>query len=77
MEKEVLVAIVGSVTTVAVAIGGWVFGWLMQRDARTRERQRNQIDHLKDEVRARIEVENTASQWLAELTHKTPRASKT
>ena len=43
MEKEVIVAIVGSLTTLAVAIGGWVFYWAMHRDAKTRDRLEKKV----------------------------------
>ena len=74
MDKDVLVAIVGSATAVAVAIGGWVFGWMMQRDAKKHERQRSRIARLSDEVRARIEVEKVACEWLAGLEGKSPQS---
>jgi hypothetical protein len=75
LEKEVIIAIFGSVTTLAVAIGGWAFAWAMQRDAKKRERQQKRIAKLEDEVRARMAEEKSASEWIAELTNKTFQAA--
>lgn len=59
----------------SVYIGGWVYGWAMHRDANTRDRLRKRVSKLEDEVRARIEVENSANEWIAELTKKTPQGA--
>lgn len=75
MEKEVIVAIVGSLTTLAVAIGGWVFYWAMHRDAKTRDRLEKKVLKLEKEVEARMDVEKSANLWIAELAKKTPLAA--
>ena len=70
MEKEVQVAIVGSLTTVLAAALGWLFAWFMQRESKARERQRNWIRALENEVRARMEEEKVANEWLGELLNR-------
>lgn len=75
MEKEVVVAIVGATTTLVVAIGGWTFAWMMQRDTQTRDRLRKRVAQLTDDVRARIEVEKEATALIAELSNKTQQAA--
>src|SRR5579872_3632008 len=70
MEKEIAVAIVGSFTTVLVAAGGWVFAWLLQRETKARERQRDLIENWQKELLARIALEDVSTEWIAELTHK-------
>jgi hypothetical protein len=75
MDKEEVLVIIGSATTVAVAIGGWIFSWAMQRDAKTRDRLQKRVAKFEQEVLARIEVEKSASEWIAELSNLTPRAA--
>lgn len=76
MEKEVLVAIIGSITTVGVAAGGWMFAWYVQKESKRREREVELIERLRKEVLARIELEEDAIKWLAELTQRPQNAVK-
>lgn len=76
MEKEIAVAIVGSFTTVLVAAGGWVFAWLLQRETKARERQRDLIENWQVELLARIALEDVSAEWIAELTGKPKRQVK-
>lgn len=59
-----------------VAAGGWIFAYLMQRDAKQRARLERKLRQLEDEVRVRIALEKAACEWLSELSTKTPHAAK-
>ena len=73
MNSDVLVALIGSVTTVLVASGGWWFAWMLHRDSKTRERQEKRLEKLQEEVTSRIVHEQKANEWIAELTKGTAR----
>jgi hypothetical protein len=74
VNSDVLVALIGSATTVLVASGGWCFAWMLHRDSKARERQERRIEKLQEELIARIVHEQKANEWLAEVTKLTPRA---
>ncbi|MEZ5954032.1 MAG: hypothetical protein R3C13_06950 [Hyphomonas sp.] len=83
MQTEVIVAIVGAITTFLVAVGGWVFAWILNRDTKRRtelerenERLKAKTRSLSDEVRARMDMEDTAVEWIAELEGLTQRQAK-
>jgi len=73
LNSDVLVALIGSVTTVLVASGGWWFAWMLHRDSKARERQEKRIEKFQEEVIARIVHEQKANEWLAQLTNGTAR----
>ena len=66
MATEVIVAIVASLTTVLVAIGGWVFAWTLNRDTKRLATLERRNQELVDEVRARMHMEDVAVSWIAE-----------
>ncbi|MCC7279355.1 MAG: hypothetical protein IT487_13715 [Chromatiaceae bacterium] len=76
MTETMLTTLLGHLTTLLVATGGWVFAYLMQRDAKLRARLEGKLTRLEDEVRARIALEKAACVWLSELTEKTHHAAK-
>lgn len=76
MNETMLTALLGYLTTLLVAAGGWMFAYLMQRDAKRRARLERKLSRLEDEVRARIALEKAACEWLGELSTKTPHAAK-
>lgn len=76
MSNDVMVAIIGSTTTMMVALGGWIFAYLMQRNANKLSSQARRIDRLSDEVRARIALEKAACDWLGETTARSPDSIK-
>ena len=76
MSEVMQVSILGSSVTLLVAIGGWIFAYLMQREAKRFARQERKIKKLEEEVRARIALEKAACAWLAELTSRTADAVK-
>jgi hypothetical protein len=69
-----LTALLGYLTTLLVAAGGWSFAYLMQRDAKRRRRLERKVARLENEVRARLALEKAACEWISELVNKTPRA---
>lgn len=71
-----LTTLLGHLTTLLVAAGGWVFAYLMQRGAKRRASLERKLTRLEDEVRARIALEKAACEWLSEKTQKTPLAVK-
>lgn len=76
MSETLLIAAAGYLVTLLVAVGGWVFGYRMQSEARRLARLEKKVNHLETEVRARIALEKAACDWLAELTSRTPEAVK-
>ncbi len=66
MEKDLLLAIPAHITTIVVAVGGWIFTWKMQRQARAMERLERRVKLLRAEVLARIEHENISVERLSE-----------
>ena len=76
MSETLLMASVGYVVTLIVAIGGWVLGYRMQSEAKRLARLQRKISQLESEVYARIALEKSACEWLAELTGRTPEAIK-
>ena len=70
------VALIGSSITMLVAIGGWIFSYLLQRDAKRTVQNERKITRLEDEIRARIALEKAACEWVAELTSRTSEAVK-
>lgn len=76
MSSEVLVAIVGGITTLSVAAAGWVFAYRLQCSAARFQRLQTRIVRLETEVRARIGHERTACDWLGQLLHRTPESVK-
>ena len=76
MTETMLTTLLGHLTTLLVAAGGWVFAYLMQRDAKRRASLERKLTRLEDEVRARIALEKAACEWLSELTQKTPACSQ-
>ncbi len=68
------VALIGSLTTSVVAAGGWIFAWKMQHEVKLRERREKKIEEYRSEVRARIEVEKSANEWLAQKTDRSEQS---
>jgi hypothetical protein len=61
MSETVLIGIAGNVVTLLVAIGGWVFGYRMQSEARRLGRLEKKVGQLESEVRARIALEKAGN----------------
>ena len=76
MDTEVLVAVSSNVTTVAVAIVGWFFALKLHRDLKAQERLQGRLNRLEKELLARIELEETTSDWIAEITSRPVQAVK-
>lgn len=76
MSGDVTVAIIGSTTTMVVALGGWAFAFMMQKRSSKLAQLERRIDRFSEEVRARIAMERTACEWLAEATDRTPDSIK-
>lgn len=76
MSETLLIAAAGYVVTLLVAIGGWVFGYWIQSEARRLAQLEKKVNQLELEVRARIALEKSACGWLSELTGRTPEAVK-
>ena len=76
MSNDVTIAIIGSATTMVVALGGWAFAYLMQRNPNKLSSQARRIDRLSDEVRARIALEKAACDWLGEATGRSADSIK-
>ncbi len=76
MSETLLIAAAGYVVTLLVAVGGWVFGYRMQSEARRLSRLEKKVNQLESEARARIALEKAACEWLAELTKRSPEAVK-
>lgn len=60
MDQEVLLSLIGHVTTVLVAAGGWWFAWKLQAERKRQERQQKQLEKMGDEILARIILEERA-----------------
>jgi len=71
VSSEVLVTLVGGITTLSVAATGWVFAYRLQCSAARFQRLQKRIARLETEVRARIGHEMTACDWLGQLLDKT------
>jgi len=83
MPTEVIVAIVGSVTTMVVAIGGWVFAWFIQREAKELKQLSRQVERLQrtqsdlnSEILVRIDMEDIANEEIARLDKISADAAK-
>ena len=76
MSNEVLVAIIGGITTLSVAVAGWVFAYRLQCSSARFQRLQKRISRLETEVRARIGHERTACDWLGQLLDKSPESVK-
>ena len=76
MSETLLIAAAGYVVTLLVAVGGWVFGYSMQNQARRLARLEKKVNQLESEVRARIALEKAACAWLAELTNRPSQSVK-
>jgi hypothetical protein len=74
MTETALIALLGYLVTLLVAIGGWVFAYHIHRDAKRLDQLERKTTRLKEEVRARIALEKTACHWLGDLTARTPRS---
>lgn len=70
MEKEVLIAIVGSLTAVCIAVGGWIFSWKMQDHAKDLERKEKKINRLKGQVESLKAIEAAAVDMIVKLEGK-------
>ena len=70
------VALIANGITLVVAIGGWTFAYLMQREKKLIASQKRKMEKFQVEVRARIALEKAACEWLSELTHRTNDAVK-
>lgn len=71
-----MVAVITSTTTMVVALGGWAFAYLMQRNANRLSNLARRVDRLSEEVRARIALEKAACDWLGEATGRSPDSIK-
>lgn len=67
MEKDVVLAALAQITTMVVAVGGWVFAWRMQNQVKAVERLQRKVNILKADALARIEHEKLAIERLSEL----------
>ncbi len=67
MEKDVVLVAVAQITTMVVAVGGWLFAWRMQNQAKAVERLQRKVILLKTDALARIEHEKLAIERLSEL----------
>lgn len=76
MSSEVLVALIGSLTTGLVAAGGWWFAWRVHRDGREQERQQAKMQRVLNELFARAVFERKANEWIAELDGRTSESAK-
>lgn len=74
MTETLLVSLFSNIVTLLVAVGGWVFGYLMHADGKRRVQLERKISRLEDEVRARIALEKTACDWLSTLTKRSLRS---
>ncbi|WP_430464952.1 hypothetical protein [Tabrizicola sp.] len=75
MSSEVLVALIGSLTTALVAGGGWWFAWKLHLDGKARERQQARMRRVLAELHARVVFERKANEWIAELDERTSRSA--
>ena len=67
MTTEVITAIIAATAAVVGASLGALLTWLTQRDQKARERDSDRIAALKNEVLARIELEEAAVEWIVDL----------
>ena len=75
MSSDVLVALIGSVTTVLVAGGGWWFAWKLHSEGKSLERQKAKYRNALSELHARAVFERKANDWIAELNETTSRSA--
>jgi hypothetical protein len=66
MEKEILLSLIGHLTTVLVAAGGWWFAWRLQKEKKQQERQQKQLEKMADEILARIILEERSLTFIHE-----------
>jgi hypothetical protein len=76
MSNEVLVAIVSGMTTLSIAVAGWVFAYNLQYSSARFQRLQKRVSRLETEVRARIGHERTACDWIGQLLDKSPESVK-
>ena len=83
MSETLIVAIIGSGTTVLVSFLGWVFAWQINRDTKRMQRARETIAEmnrymaeLRGECQTRIKHEEVAASALAEAEGITANQAK-
>lgn len=83
MDNAVLVALIGSATTVLVALIGWVFAWRINKDTKelnrfkfTSQEFKAKCEEFKTEIETRIILENIAIKQLSVLTDEPERTVK-
>jgi hypothetical protein len=76
MDNEILRSLIGSLVTLLVAAGGWIFAYILHRDEKSQARIKARVERLEAEVKARIFLEEEACDWLAELTSRSAQSIK-
>lgn len=76
MINEILLFLIGNAVTLLIAAGGWVFAYILHRDAKSQVRIESRVERLAAEVKARIYFEEDACDWLAELTFRSAQSVK-
>ena len=76
MEKEILVAMIAAAGALAGAGLGSLSTWLVHRGTWRYARQEVQIARLKEEMCARMALEEEATVWIAELARTSSTAAK-
>ena len=76
MDKDILFFLIGHAVTLVIAVGGWIFAYILHRDAKSQARISARVERLEAEVRARIFLEEDACDWLAELTFRQNQSVK-
>jgi hypothetical protein len=76
MNIEDLMELIPSIIALFIAVGGWIVSYNINAKLNKLTRLEKSNKKLKDEVYARIRIENEACQWLADLQDRTRRSIK-
>lgn len=76
MNENLLLALLGQIVTLFIAIGGWVFAYRMHNNSKRIQVLEKKIVKLENEVRSRIALEKSACDWLAEVCDRSSDAIK-
>lgn len=69
--KEFIVAVLPSLTSIVLAIGGWIFAWRITQDTKRTQRLEREVKDYLMEIRSRMDLEEVTNNEIAKQTGKT------